>query len=466
MTKNANSSRPKRRRHWTIVGGVLTTLLGLGIWATGAISRSCQDEEFCRHVSQLLSERLQAEVVIAPMRAHSLVFLECPTFTAADFRGRWAIHAENVHFELDPGSIISGRLGFRSVQAEKMELTLGGSRSSQPVVASNDQSSEDKGAAEGLPWWFRSRMGSVTSIPIRLLRTESLHVSGPKVVGKGQPYEIRAEARGIIENGTLDWVLEEGSITLGQGLPWTIDEFRGRVTRRGMEVKTGVLLSPEGAKLFCQSIPAEWGEMRLRMEATDLKFRPDGGDDLEDAFGPVTNTVARIEGTFEANFPHLHRYRFIGDLQINGLKLGSSKIFQLLAGQTGEERLRNPKSETLSAKLEITPDLVRLTRVLFAEEEVVKLDGWMSVMAGSLVGSFDLALPAHLVGRIPGGKPKEFSYPASGWSLARFRVGGKMQDWQEDLSGRLLGQLSPRIPVVAGPRRAKVSEEERSEAKR
>jgi hypothetical protein len=129
------------------------------------------------------------------------------------------------------------------------------------------------------------------------------------------------------------------------------------------------------------------------------------------------------------------------------LKLSSCRLFEVLAGQSGEPKLAHLQTELITGKIEWKPDLVRLYDLQFAEPELVQLEGRLSVVASAIAGVFDLKLPISLVGKFPDGKPKAFSYPASGWSRAQLRIQGPSSAWNEDLTRRLLAQVPPGIPV-------------------
>jgi hypothetical protein len=161
----------------------------------------------------------------------------------------------------------------------------------------------------------------------------------------------------------------------------------------------------------------------------------------------VDDLAIGFDGIIRTRFPEVHRFRFDGALRGEQFKLSACRLFEVLAGQTGESRLAHLRSETIKGRIEWTPDLVRLYDLQFGEPGLVQLEGRLSVVASAIAGVFDLELPVALVGKFPSGKPQGFSYPASGWSRAQLRIQGPSSAWTEDLTRRLLAQVPPGIPV-------------------
>jgi len=434
---------------------LVAAVLAMGIVGMVLIARECSDAAFCNRIAELLEERLDVEVTIHPMRSHGLVFLECPVVEVADPSGRWALRAEKVNFELLPSSICSGGLGFRSILAPEVTVWMGrGTDGVARDTGGNRGPAEEAGASDGgsLPWWLRGRLRDLGNIPVETVRIAELTVVGPPAMNGGRSFVMRTGARGSVRHGVAHWHLQKGALTVRNEAPWRVGHLRGTLGNRGIHVDEAVFRSPEGAEVTCHSLQDQRRpDLALKVEADGLQFRPTGTE-VEETFGPVSETSARVQGVFRAPFPQVHRFRFAGEVQLTGLSFGESKIFRLLAGQTGEGRLRNPEGRKATGTLECTPGVLRLTRLRFVEKDLVKLEGWLSIIEEHVVGVFDLALPAQLVGKIPGGKPKGFSYPASGWSRARLSVEGETHRWKEDLSGRLIAQLSRNVPVKSGPR--------------
>lgn len=427
-----------------------------GLLVIVRIVRECGKERFCARLSTMLSRRLGAEVVIWPMQSHSLLFLDCPLIQVRDPAGRWAFRAQDARLELLPSRILAGGLGFHSVKVRDAELWMGGNLDSQGMIEPEELEKEAAKQSNGLPWWLDGRLRDLSGIPLETIEISSLKIRGHDPEPEDSPLEIETAATGSLRDGRLDWSLQKGRFEVpGQG-NWTVDEFSGTWGKNAFRVHKGQLTCSNGAVVSCQSEASQApGQLAIRVEASQLTFHPSGME-LEEAVGPVSKASAAVKGVLGLHFPEVQRYHFSGDVELDGLRVGQSKIFQLLAGQTGEEKLKHPEARKLTGHVECNPGVVQLSRLSLRESELFRLEGRLSVVDQNILGAFDLALPVALVGRMPGGKPQGFSYPASGWSWAKLRLEGKSDQWQEvDLSRRLMAQISPDIPVA--PRKLAMS---------
>lgn len=424
-----------------MLGFILT-----GILVIVLIVRECGKAEFSAELAALLSRRLEAEVEMLPMSSHSLVFVDCPSVQVKDRDGRWAFRAEHVSFELLPSAILTGGLGFRSVLIRKAEVWLG----AEPGQEGEERIGGMEGDGGRLPWWMEGRLRDLSRVPMDSIRISSLTIRGHESLPKDATFQADTAANGRLSDGRLEWRLEDGRFEVPGQTAWDLGRFEGIWAREGLRVEQGLLTSPDGAVIACRSLGAQGpGDLVLDIDAREVRFQSSGAE-VEEAVGSISAATATVQGVLQAEFPEVQRFHFAGDLEVDGLRLGESRIFRLLAGQTGDERLTHPETPLLTGRMECTPGVVRLTQLTCAEEGLFQLKGWLSIVAEEVLGVFDLALPVPMVGRIPGGKPKGFSYPASGWSWARLRVEGKGSQWQEDLSQRLMAQISRDIPVKAG----------------
>lgn len=447
---NEPSPRKPRRRWWFLAafaGGVLAA----GFLGIVLIARECGKEQFSAALAQLLGKRLNADVSLAPMRSHSLVFLECPEVFIRARSGHWAFQARDVSLEFLPSGFLTGGLAFRSLMMREGELWLGANP--EPVKdVGGDATGAPLPPAAVLPWWLEGRFQELGRVPIENIAVTSLKVRIPGLAPESAAGEVDTSLAGRFHDGKLEWRFEKGAFRFSQQEPWSLTGMGGSWQEDQLRVESGALTSPDGAvaSFRSQQEGQAPGDLVLEIEAKQFTLPPPGME-VEEVLGSLSSAKASARGVLRVQFPEVQRFRFSGDVELEGLNLGESRIFRLLAGQTGSERLRHPGTGRMTGRMESTPGVIRLSRLGCEEEGLFRLEGWLSVVSKEMLGVFDLALPAPLVGNMPGGKPKGFSYPASGWSWARLRVEGKSDCCQEDLSQRLMAQISRDIPVKAGP---------------
>jgi len=435
---------------------LLIALLILGVAgfsaATVMVARASESPAFRQLISARLAQRLGADVELGKIDSTAIVFLSIPEIRVSAHDQRWAVILQGVTLELDWRLLLQREWTFHSAQAQTAELWLGVTDTPSAVLPSAPQpvAMLEAGDSEALPDWlkallFRGRTGAV----VDSIRIAKLSARGPAVASPGPVFEFVCLAEGRYARGKLDWKLSGGTFRGGGQEAWQIDSLVGAVNRGVWEVKGGHLQAG-GGTLEITGTPTAPGEIGMAVSVVNLGMRTLTGG-TEASLGPLNELAIGLKGTLFARFPELHQFRFEGALQGEKLRMGASRVFEILAGQTGEPRLASLQSDVITGRIEWTPGLVRLYDLAFGEPDLVRMEGRLSVVASEIAGVFDLELPVALVGRFPGGKPDGFSYPAAGWSRAQLRVRGPVTGWTEDLTRRLLEQIPAEISVGAGP---------------
>jgi len=466
-TSQSRSSSPAPRRNhrvWLFLIVLFSLAVASFLLGTVMVARASEDPAFREHVAARLSHRLGAEVQLGEIDSNSIIFLSIPEIRVRARDHRWSFLLRRVTLELDWRLLLQREWTFRSAQIQSAELWLGANFSDSPEtgpVPGNEPAAPEvaRGAAVSgapvadLPDWlkallFRGRTGTV----VGSIRIGKLSARGPVVASSVPAFALESSAEGDYARGRLRWRLRGGSFRGGDE-PWEIDFLNGAVDKGVWKVESGHLLASarEGrGELRLTGASMIPGEIEVGISGVNLGGKALSGG-VANMLGPLDDLTLGLEGRLIARFPEVHRFRFEGALQAEKLKLGSSRIFALLAGQTGEPRLAGLQSDRVTGRIEWTPGLVRLYDLNFEEPGLVRIAGRLSIVASEIAGVFDLELPVELVGRFPGGKPQGFSYPAAGWSRAQMRVRGPVERWSEDLTGRLIGQIPQEIPVGPGP---------------
>tara|TARA_R110002096_G_scaffold16106_30_gene55208 strand:+ start:9154 stop:10611 length:1458 start_codon:yes stop_codon:yes gene_type:complete len=437
------SAGEKPRKTGLIWTGVVLFLLLL-VTCTGALifsARKCESPEFRAAITRQLSEQLEADVYISPLNSHSLVFLNTSDVWIASKAGKWAVHLENLALELDLRSLLSPTWKLRSSQVRNLNVWLGNAPRQAREEAAASYFSPDvlQNIAE-------SRVIPFT-ISIPSIRAANLMVEGPSYGNRAPSFSVDTKAKGSFSDGVLNWEIQNGELKLGGGEPWHLDELVGAVSEVGWKLENGKVSRKDGSEILIRPVATDGAshELTAEVEARGIKLGLQSG--IKTTTNPVKQVAIDAKGKFVARFPELHRFRFLGGFQLTGLEMSDWRMFKLISSQTGDGRLANLESDWANGEIEWTPGLVRLNQIVFEETELVRMQGRVSIVGSELAGVVDLALPAPVVGRFPGGKPGGFSYPAAGWSWAQIRLTGTLDDWREDLTQRLLEEIDPNVAV-------------------
>ncbi len=421
---------------------VATALLG-SAWA---LKRVIAAEGFEGEVRHCLQEGLGVDVVLDPIESRGMVFAQCPSAWLVAKDRTWAVRLVNVKSELNPRGLFRRAFEFRSVRIQEAHFWFGMVPEEAPELVAGLPRARDVSnwVAALLPRTVRFGPGC-------RLEAVTLHARGASAAGGAPVFQLEAEGAASFRNDRLSWRLKEGEIASIMSGEWRLEELSGFLEATEFGLERGEFRSARGGVIsFSPAQGAPGKPLVLPVEGSGLTFEP-AAPDQEEPVGPVNRVQADFRGELETQLPFAHRVRFTGDFHAEGLQLGKSRVFELLASQTGEEQLRKLTNGEATGLLQWSPGLVRLEELQFREEELVRLDGWMSVAGPELAGVFELSLPANLVSQIPGGKPRGFSYPASGWSTAQLQVEGRIGSWREDLTRRLVDQVSSEIGVAPAP---------------
>jgi len=454
----ATSRRGPGGNLWVPAVLLAVAFLVLAVVASVVVAQASEGEAFHRRARDLLARTFDAEVDLGKIDSASLLFLRIPEIRVIARDRKWGVILEGVTLELDGGILWRRRWTFRSAQVRQAEIWLGwspprpGPGSDVPATLEAPAPPDSPGSGSGWSDWLASMLceGKADAI-LRSIRVGSLKVSGPVPVGGESVFELRAAGEGSFADGRLDWVLREGTFR-GEGeKPWSLQQLQGTVTEGLWGLETGELRSADEATIRLRGVPSpRRGELGCEVALTDWKVN---GARAKDEGGslPFAELTLAVEGRLTAPFPDLDRYQLAGRIRAERLGLGQARAFGLLAGQTGVPELAALKADVVTGRVEWSRGAIRLFDLVYEEPGLARVEGRLSVVESEIAGVFEVLLPAYMVGRIPGGKPKGFSYPASGWSRAVVTVQGPAAGWSEDLTSRLLDQLPEAIGVEAGP---------------
>lgn len=440
--RNESAAETPRKRGliWSLSAFSIVALLG----AIGGLifaAKKCESPEFRAAVTAQLSEQLEADVYIAPLNSHSLVFLNTSDVWVASKTGKWAVHLQALALELDLRSLLSPRWKLRSSQVRNLRVWLGNAP---------EQAREQASGSYFEPAVLQNVEETRTipfTVSVPSIRAANLMIEGPSYGTRAPSFSVDTKAKGRFEDGVLHWEIQNGDLQLGGGEPWDLDELVGAVSKMGWKLKGGKVSRSDGSEIQIRPVATEGAshELTAEVEARGIKLGLQSG--VKTTTNPVKQVAIDAKGKFVARFPELHRFRFLGGFQLTGLEMSDWRMFQLISSQTGDSRLANLQSDWANGEIEWTPGLVRLNQIVFEESDLVRMQGRVSIVGSELAGVVDLALPAPVVGRFPGGKPGGFSYPAAGWSWAQIRLTGTLDDWREDLTQRLLAEIDPNVAV-------------------
>ncbi len=426
-------------------------LLGLVIAGTivagGAFlgSKSCESPEFRDRVLASLEQRLQAEVEIGAITSPRLFHLRIPAIRIRSADKNWACTLQEVSLEVDPGSLFASNWRIRQLSIQSAQAWIGHVPPDPPPLPESGRAANEselfqiaKNLGLGLP-------ASPDTIAIDAIKVAKFEGAIGRTREGQAPLNLASQAKGAFQNGTLLWELAGGQIQFRRHQPWKLASLTGKATAQGIEFTSGVAQGPRNASIEVNMInQSRDGQLLLAVEGKNLSV---AGQYANEQDNPLRNLMVSASGQFHSQDLRFENYLFTGRAEFSGIELGHLPLFQLFANQTGESAFGGMSATKATADLEWEPGLLVLKRLQFEEPNLIRLHGELQAMETGLRGSLELALPAVLAGKFPGGKPEGFSYPAGGWSRAMVTVTGRANQWNEDLTERLLAQVSTDLGI-------------------
>lgn len=440
----------KGLRRWLILLGLaLTALLGSAGFVYLA-SEASESPRFRVHAEEVLSQQLLASVEIAPISASGLFYVRTPEIRITDPDGAWTIRLEQVGLEIARESFTSNSWRLSSCHAAAAYVNLGPA----PEVPEMSNSGSPSLASRLAEKLGLGAFGVPEAVLIPEFSIGKLVVRGWREGGDKPGFQLEAPARGAYENGVLAIETEAGTFDPGEiGAPWNLDEFAAVIDPEvGVSIDAGQLSGERDSVirlLHRGPDPADNDRLRLEVEFERARVKAGNGEALDPLLGALTATG---KGDLRIPLNNPLDFEFLGAVEFGGVELSRSDLFELLADQTGEPRLRKLLSERITAEIQWKAGDLKIDRISFEAANLARITGSAKLAGSQLTGEIQLEFPSEIIGRIPGGKPVGFSYPASGWSQAQIQLHGSLADFDEDLSKRLLAQVAPEVTVLATPK--------------
>lgn len=451
-SRDPRSLKPApQSRWWFVVFALVLIIAILGFGLIFVASESTESPAFRERAEEFLSRQLQADVAIEPISASSFFFVHTPEIRISPTKKGefWAIRLENVNFEIDRKSFTEDSWRFLEFQVGKIEVDLGHG----PEVA---EASESKSAEPSLAARLAESIGlgafdAPGGLEIPSIRAAKIVIRGWDGADAAEAgFELEARASGGYENGILSFVAESGEVRTGQVAEiWQLDEFAGSFDSQSgkLALETASLHGAGDAIVEIRQQGEPSRQLLLGFEAKQIPITPSGVS-LDPVFADLS---ADASGEFKAALIDPLDFEIRARLDLFGLRPSRADLFELLANQTGDNRLRRLTDQRLSGEIDWNPERLKLSRIKLETRDIARITGGVEIRGADFSGALDLEFPAEIIGRIPGGKPAGFSYPASGWSVATIQLGGNLGALTEDLSPRLLEQVAPDVTVSAAP---------------
>lgn len=432
MSRRARRQRKTAKRG----GGIWLKLTALGLALAGLVMvggyvwvrQWLHGEDFRKLLSAEAGEALGAETEFAPLRWDGTVMSTDSCVAVGDGVVR-KVDARGLELQVGLGALRRGVVELRNARLTRIGVTLDLRESARP----EPRPREEKPVGPREPAWYQ-----------RFLPQE-VHLTELDV---GE-----SALRLLLESGEADfsgtrWAVEAGRVpgsyeieAVGgrADLPW---EFVPPLALRGARLRyqdLAVFLTAARFSLF------ERGELHLTGE-TSLK----GGNYAFDA--ALSDVRAgelleedwkqRLEGVLESDFDVVDRGDGVvvsGELRLMDGSLTGLPVLDSLGAYGGDPRFRRLVLSEARTDFRWENGGLMVSDFVLASDGLLRIEGMLRIDAEDrLDGRFRIGLVPGTLSRIPGAETRVFLPGERGLLWAPVRVGGTVDDPQEDLTERLI----------------------------
>ncbi len=428
------SRKPAGRSWWPwIVIGLLVVAVVVMTGGYFALRAWLHSEDFRRMLSEQAGEGLDAHAEFGAFHWDGTA-VETESFAADGAGVVERIEAEGLGMDIGLGRVRQGIVEIRDAKIRRVgvRFRLDGAAQSTPDPGAAEGAVEAPQAPASPAWYDRFLPKEVVLGGIELGEsTVVLGLADGDLAFSGTRWDIepgsgRGAYRALGSGGVVRFPWEklpplemgESRLRYRDGVVFLTDSDFG-VYRRGHLNLTGEASVEGGPVAF---------DGRLRGVT--------GGDVLPEDW------KRRLEGDIEADFSLRAGDRDLlvdGTLRLLNGRLTGLPVLDKLGAYSGIERFRRLNLSELRTDFRWEGGALEFSDFVLASEGLVRMEGRLRVGADeSLDGRFRLGMVPGTLSRIPGAETKVFQPGERGLLWAPLRIGGTLDDPEEDLSGRLI----------------------------
>jgi hypothetical protein len=409
--------------------GVLVLVLGLlaiSSWVQGYL----RSEDFRRLVSEKTGDAFRAEAEFGPLRwVGSSVFSD--TLTASGNLGSvvQSIRADQVRATVNWRAVFSGAWRVDRVEALQFDGVF------RPGSPAGGQESEDRvAAATGLAAWLPTRF-ELGELQVAKARLAFLGADG-------QPVVTLADSTVGVKPSGAGWAIDGkgGTVTLAHLPELMVTSFRSRLQGATFFLTDAAFRIGDAGKIEASGEFADTSKLRLAWSGVNVAPFLD-----EEWRSRLSGTAA---GTADMTWPTAGPTAgsATGKLRLTDALLQNLGTLDQIATFTGAPQFRRMPVQEISADYRWLAGNLTLTNIVVESKGLMRLEGQCTVAADRTVnGQFRVGVTPQTLQWLPGSRERVFTAAQNGYLWTNLRVGGTLDQLQEDLSSRLAAAMKEEV---------------------
>jgi hypothetical protein len=411
------------RAIWISLASVLVLIVLCALVASLMISRFLRSEAFRKLMGAKTGEALYSEASYSPLNwSGPSMFVDSLQATGLEGSIVQSLRADQVRADVNWRAIFQGAWRVDQIQVVSFDATF------RPGSIVPKESIEVPRAPprSGIASWLPSRF-EVGELDIGRARLHFRSQRGLEIAS------LRDAALDIYPDGK-GWAIDgKGGLLSVSKLPsLKVVSFRSRTQGDMFFLTNGEFRLGEAGKI---SASGEFGDnSKLRVEWSQVDVDPF----LEEPWRSRLSGV--LAGTASIEWPEsgISAGKAVGNFRLTDGVAENIEMLDQVATFTGAPQFRRMPLQEFSGNYEWTRNLLKITNLVAESKGLLRLEGACTIAEGGrLDGSLRVGVTPQTLQWLPGSRERVFTVAHNGYLWTDVRIGGSLQNPQEDLSSRL-----------------------------
>jgi len=411
------------RAIWISLASVLVLIVLCALVASLMISRFLRSEAFRKLMGAKTGEALYSEASYSPLNwSGPSMFVDSLQATGLEGSIVQSLRADQVRADVNWRAIFQGAWRVDQIQVVSFDATF------RPGSIVPKESIEVPRAPprSGIASWLPSRF-EVGELDIGRARLHFRSQRGLEIAS------LRDAALDIYPDGK-GWAIDgKGGLLSVSKLPsLKVVSFRSRTQGDMFFLTNGEFRLGEAGKI---SASGEFGDnSKLRVEWSQVDVDPF----LEEPWRSRLSGV--LAGTASIEWPEsgISAGKAVGNFRLTDGVAENIEMLDQVATFTGAPQFRRMPLQEFSGNYEWTRNLLKITNLVAESKGLLRLEGACTIAEGGrLNGSLRVGVTPQTLQWLPGSRERVFTVAQNGYVWTDVRIGGSLQNPQEDLSSRL-----------------------------
>ena len=411
------------RAIWISLASVLVLIVLCALVASLMISRFLRSEAFRKLMGAKTGEALYSEASYSPLNwSGPSMFVDSLQATGLEGSIVQSLRADQVRADVNWRAIFQGAWRVDQIQVVSFDATF------RPGSIVPKESREVPRAAprSGIASWLPSRF-EVGGLDIGRARLRFRSQRGVEIAS------LQDAALDIYPDGK-GWAIDgKGGLLSVSKLPsLKVVSFRSRTQGDMFFLTDGEFRLGEAGKI---SASGEFGDnSKLRVQWSQVDVDPF----LEEPWRSRLSGV--LAGTASIEWPEsgIAAGKAVGNFRLTDGVAENIEMLDQVATFTGAPQFRRMPLQEFSGNYEWTRNLLKITNLVAESKGLLRLEGACTIAEGGrLNGSLRVGVTPQTLQWLPGSRERVFTVAQNGYVWTDVRIGGSLQNPQEDLSSRL-----------------------------